>query len=456
MCGEREDKPQNFDKSLSFLDIEAVGKILNARNLCSLIFYIILFVLFTTFMIYEIYMTINNYLTSPISTSYKIVSKDTARLPQILLCHSNVVTRSFLNTNSSDFRKAENLRNLYFGENERFSVTVDDHLTAKDMQNLYQEMALSTSVFYLVCQMRTDAFHMIPCKNITKEVFDPNYGRCHIVDVGEMEQQTPAQGLLLILNIKGSEYPNETGSAITPTYHGLNVGFGQIIDPTNMNEFVLVRPGQYVRINLYESRLNFISVDSSYFQQLCSSTDDINFDFLAANYSSKACRLECRLKTIADACNCTLPYDSVYFKDGVLDKHPFCSPKRMTECGRKSIARNKDELSRCSAKCQMACTAKRYSYSVSGMPLHAAGFPFMPDNETTLNDLIYMQIAYPQLEYTLFDQSPSMQLDDVVSNVGGQVGLWLGLSMMAIIQVPLVLCSTALWWCYSKRQGSKN
>ncbi len=53
--------------------------------------------------------------------------------------------------------------------------------------------------------------------------------------------------------------------------------------------------------------------------------------------------------------------------------------------------------------------------------------------DMTDND-IFFNIFYPSLDYTVIDQIPKMDLYDFISNIGGNLSLFIGISFLSLIE----------------------
>ncbi len=56
-------------------------------------------------------------------------------------------------------------------------------------------------------------------------------------------------------------------------------------------------------------------------------------------------------------------------------------------------------------------------------------------NIDDLNDCVYFTIFYEKLSYTLIDQIPKTNALDLISNIGGNLGLFIGVSFLSFAEI---------------------
>jgi hypothetical protein len=55
-------------------------------------------------------------------------------------------------------------------------------------------------------------------------------------------------------------------------------------------------------------------------------------------------------------------------------------------------------------------------------------------SSSNINNLVAFNIFYPSLDYTVIDQIPKMDLFDFISNLGGNFGLFIGISFLSFAE----------------------
>lgn len=174
--------------------------------------------------------------------------------------------------------------------------------------------------------------------------------------------------------------------------------------------------------------------------------------FRAINKSNRAYRQKncfdlCYQQEVIRTCNCFL--SSLERLNGTNS----CSSIREFECSsnlwRVFVA--SDVNAACSKYCPLECDSMRYriTTSFSSYPNRLYAEAFFGNNsviavkyfngsfsyEQIKKSVVSVNVFYDELSYTLFSQQPKMQLFDLVSNIGGLLGLFLGASFLTLAEI---------------------
>jgi hypothetical protein len=103
---------------------------------------------------------------------------------------------------------------------------------------------------------------------------------------------------------------------------------------------------------------------------------------------------------------------------------------------------------KCLHECPIECDSIRYDISASFSKfevkpaieiIKAIKFKVNPifENLTSadLNDLVFASVFYNDLEYTSISQLPKMDFFDLISNIGGSLGLFIGISFLSFAEI---------------------
>ena len=146
---------------------------------------------------------------------------------------------------------------------------------------------------------------------------------------------------------------------------------------------------------------------------------------------------------IIGSCNC---YDLRYPK---LTNSTPCLIKEKILCAESAYAQFKNTSidSSCLSLCPLECDSIQYDLSIS-----SSNFPSRYAYDVYKSDLggltydqlkersIYLNIFYSNLNYLQISESPKTSLNDLMSNVGGTLGLYIGISFLSLIEIVEIVC----------------
>jgi hypothetical protein len=165
-------------------------------------------------------------------------------------------------------------------------------------------------------------------------------------------------------------------------------------------------------------------------------------------YKQKHCFDLCYQQEVIKSCNCYL--NSLEKLNGT---HP-CSTIKEIECSslvwKHFVA--SDISSACSKYCPLECDSMRFriTTSFSSYPNRLYAEKVFNANNSVIknkyfngsfnyeqikNSVLSINVYYDELGYTLISQQPKMQLFDLVSNIGGLLGLFLGASFLTLAEL---------------------
>ena len=142
-------------------------------------------------------------------------------------------------------------------------------------------------------------------------------------------------------------------------------------------------------------------------------------------------------------CNCYLTS---------LDEEPYYKCGNKNSCYEK-FNKNFKQTEKCSHLCPLECD--QYSYEIFHTPHKVTGtgkvnefndldyvYSFLPDFQTYENvskSYFLINAYYEDSKYILISQQPKIELFDLVSNLGGILGLFIGFSFISLLEIIEVL-----------------
>ncbi|EPB75392.1 Amiloride-sensitive sodium channel [Ancylostoma ceylanicum] len=129
------------------------------------------------------------------------------------------------------------------------------------------------------------------------------------------------------------------------------------------------------------------------------------------------CRSRCRMEMIRDMCKCTALSLSYLAKDD-LDKFPLCD---YTKC-EVDVQKGNYSDSECANRCFRDCRQIRYEidHEVQGRMVRP--------------DLTLINLNWGSFEYLTMEQQWKYSITAFIAALGGSIGMWLGLSILSLIQ----------------------
>ena len=173
------------------------------------------------------------------------------------------------------------------------------------------------------------------------------------------------------------------------------------------------------------------------------------FTKLNLNYRSLNCDNMCYQLKILKACGCidlNLKYDNL--KKVSVDR--FCNHEHNTSdsiCLANLFADNGKALNdECEADCPLECDSTSYtfsnSYSIfptdssySKLKKTSKYINFLHSVRNVEKELIKVNIYFDEMNYQYHGESPAMTVTDLLGNLGGTLGLFLGFSVLSTVEI---------------------
>ncbi|XP_078603158.1 acid-sensing ion channel 1B-like [Branchiostoma floridae x Branchiostoma japonicum] len=169
-------------------------------------------------------------------------------------------------------------------------------------------------------------------------------------------------------------------------------------------------------------------------------------------YTLPGCLLECRAKRV-ESCGCRPMY-----YPGTLD---YCSPLNLSSCVLPTLAtflQENNEFDACG--CTVPCEHTSYHTTVS-----YAGYPSPQAAsylETVFNvsrgyssvNIVLLDVYYHELRSTTLEQFKAVTQSGLISDVGGQLGFFIGVSVITLFEFfEYLVMKFLVFACYSKMES---
>ncbi|XP_046578813.1 amiloride-sensitive sodium channel subunit gamma-like [Haliotis rubra] len=435
-----------------------ISKLTDKNGILLKLMWLLLLLGATGMIVYQVFGLINQYKRRPVNTQTSIENTQLT-FPSVTMCNLNPVLNSeaskynmyhviervakYLNVPLSDFTNTDAAPS---SDNYNFSdvnFQTDDPLDESilefqlEMQSFsfdgLEEISQKFESFVISC-----TFGGVDCDNGNFTVtFDQDYGLCYTFP-SKSENQTqgnfifnagPLYGLKLILNVDQNEYlPFITTSA------GVRLQIHEFGSRPYMLEL-----GQSLSTG-FETQIGVKPVVYKRQPHPYGTCDD------SGKYESVLeCERNCLATLIEDSCGCTRQQQQEDDPD-------------LEMCGSKNIPCIKDiikEKQSGKIKCDVACrsTCRVYDFqkqvSMTRWPANhydpAIKFKvrkwaenFKTDvfnDENSRDNLLSINVYFSELSLQTIEEEPAYEFASLLSDFGGQLGLWMGISVLSICEV---------------------
>ncbi|XP_072040591.1 acid-sensing ion channel 1C-like isoform X3 [Amphiura filiformis] len=274
-----------------------------------------------------------------------------------------------------------------------------------------------------------------------------SYGNCYTFngDTPLLNDQPGAgNGLKLVIDIQQFEYSeSDTGNPEA----GLKILVHDQSDPPLMDSYGIALPPGFH---------SFVGVRKVEYDNLIPPHGKCNkskiLDYYEP-YTLSGCFIECRLQYIIQACNCKpVRYPGNF---------PVCSPYESTTCV-SQVLQDLTSGSNGSCDCTVPCHYEEFRTSVSyaTYPSVSAGVDtqskYGVDVDYQRENLVLVDVYYEELNFQLVNQTKAMTLPSLISDVGGNLGLFLGASLLTIGEVIDYIIYKLKSLCRSERNHRQS
>ena len=423
----------NFMKYIESTTAHGVVRIFTGKSITRRLFWLVIVLVAAGGCLYNISDRISFLVSAPTSTTISLSRRNNVAFPAVTVCNLNRFRLDALQErNLSGFiRSAFVLNELEDCEAALDNFTLSGAIDIPAVEVDYEELTNDTRT--VLEDFIVDCYFAGRKCNVT-EMFEPVFtslGICYTFNSGRMKELAVAsgtgqrQGLTLFVNVDQFRYSSPIDAGVKIAIHP------QSEPPLPDDQGIGIPTGRNAFISIRERR-----IEDKTGRNCNSKGETSGLNFLQreyTTYSESACLVDCMQTNIADNCDC-------------VAAHSFYSPDAseytsLHKCTLEDICCVMNELllpSNCT--CSAACSAITYESSVSYSYFPAEylsqllGHRFnfsptiFPTNFLVAN--VYFETLNVQSETTSFAYS----FIALLSDIGGQLGLFLGVSVISIME----------------------
>jgi len=240
---------------------------------------------------------------------------------------------------------------------------------------------------------------------------------------------------------------------VEQAFDGISVSGGMATKIALNREFKTMLPKPYSECLIDQGK---DTVHDSYLYNLIKSSP--------YDYTQKFCFEQCLQKLVIEECKCHYSkYESLFDAD-------WCTTSNQTTCSIVAYlniyGRNNYPKNVCLPQCPLECNSSQITSTTTSYELAGDVFEqFIRNNinlssdflntsittETVQKSVVRVFVYYESLSYTLSDESPQIDLVSLIANIGGNLGLFLGVSLFSVWEIVITL-----WEIYFYKKHRKS
>ena len=433
---------------------------------------------------YMVIETILNYLAYEVSTTSRTVFETPTLFPRVTICNANMFTseaslqllkmaNTIVQSDLSVF-DAQKMALLDLATTYDFIRSIilvgvgmasSKNFTDEQRQQLghdFKDILLSCTFNYQPCSVADFIW-----------TFDPTYGNCYVFNSGfnstghkvELRRSSVA-GSLFGLQIKYYAYYHENLTLFN-SYHGGTGALIRIDNSSYKTDHNLdgIRVSTGFQTNIAMQRAFKFTMPKPYSNCEVDENSDKTvgselYKLIAASqyeYTQQLCFEQCYQKQVIEDCNCTAGVFNSFFN--VETYQTFEAYKCCLNVFTDKYTTG-DYIQRvCVPQCPLECNSTEYkattsssrlpgelhvNYVKQNQQLSSDYVSKSIDGESVSKSILTANIFYDSLSFTHSSESPQMTLISLLANIGGHLGLFLGISLFSLGELVEVFMEIVL------------
>ena len=475
--------------------VRACLNICRSENLCIQAFSLAFVIIANAFAAFFIISTILAYFQFEVTTNTRTIFETPAPFPRVTICNNNQFQTEYAIHFLKEINQQVSPNIDIFDSNQTLNMTYKEkHIlyrkiikiaTARMNDDLNDEekkkLGHQFDDILVNCH-----FNFMNCSSADFSwTFDyNNYGNCYVFNSG--------------FNMTGHKIPKKY-SYISDISYGLRLelysGFHENLSLINSNYYqglgyiVRIENGTYLENNLdgikvssgFQTDINLnrgfdFYLEKPYSDCVLPNDHKKNFNsdlydlIFQSNYQYQRhlCKIQCIQKISIEMCNCTIPTLLSLFNSSI------CKTDFELKCTQMTLQNeyfsNISNINKCLSQCPLECNASSIGYSLSSLQIIADMYvDYVKDRPELKSDFVtkpivsdvikssftLINIFYDDLSYRLLTELPKMDAIALFGAVGGNMGLFLGVSLFTFGEL-ITLCLDLCFLIRNQKKTSYN
>ncbi|XP_059163582.1 amiloride-sensitive sodium channel subunit beta-like [Physella acuta] len=294
------------------------------------------------------------------------------------------------------------------------------------------------------------------------------YGNCYTLQYPEFvsRRSGPADGIELILYLETDEYIRgiSTGKGAHVVIHE------QETVPFPTEEGIAIVAGT-------QSIIGIRQVEISRMGEPYGRCTDVKVfkEKYGVKYTRMVCQKTCEQNLIRQSCGC---YDELQEEVNVILKNPLnlrpCRTRKDKKCAN-AIELKFGEASSAMCGCDSPCSEKKYDKTITLRQWPSPSFAILMReiickeregtqcvrlrNKTSTElsqEFIKLNVFFEDLNYEHLSEEADYELSQYISDIGGTIGLWVGLSLLGVVEVFKLLADVIIYLVGRLRKANRQ
>ncbi len=448
------------DDFIEYSTLHGINDLYRAKGCPLKVIWSVIFVTALGAAFYGCFAIVNAYVRSPVVVSYFVYGNESLKLPDIIVCPLNRFNKTYLVEHNLSDNLAQYLElsfpspMIFPAQRLKFTEIYKNMEVYEEEFNAFLDEMNQTFTEFIEKATDFDCNALIAEHNIEKiNEHGDKIGRMSCTEFPTFRISSGKCVRLPGQNQEAAGYGYGTRVTVTlprqffsPAVNQLPIN-GLVVKLATSDGFIdksdlmksaqgldtnlaFIPAGVYALISLKATRYEFINDPPRY--ECLTETGEA--------YSRVNCFDSCVTKPAEEKCGCS-PAASA------TPRKPICSAFQYWNCFFYEIIpimykRNNTRMNYCRKKCKPLCSYWQYTPTISYGTFPSPEFrTFVPDNDTweQLHNNIILEIFYEHLEYTTIKHFSSMAPDSFIAQLGGQISLWVGGSILTVVQLLVFL-----------------
>ncbi|KAK0423068.1 hypothetical protein QR680_007950 [Steinernema hermaphroditum] len=466
-----------------------VPRIASATSWPVRIFWIAVWVAMFSIAVYQVYLIFAKFLTFPI-TVQTLLQMKSQEFPVVTICNSNPYKERNLKS-GGEFRALDLLMNDYkiMNQNPGEPIPGADTYGINTMKTLYTKNERAQEAQILLANRVTEhlriqagytfnelikdcSFNDVPCGSADfQQVVDPIYGNCYAFNHNEsrmVHRSGMKSGLRVLIYVNLVQPPEFDKTQHLPTTQTIGARVrisGKGVDPAMESYGIPVATGTQTKIGLKLTEIKRMQRPYG----ICVEKDDRENFYPNHKYSLDVCLRSCSQRRIIAACGCAHP------RYGRPESQQTCGTDQLDCLFALRENRTWNPLKECN--CNPSCEEVQYDTTISlaRYPTAAHDIPvvdsswgasckdqygfFKGNVQSCLkyyhSNVAMLNVFFDTLNSELLQEEPAYPALSAAIELGGQCVLWLGISIISVIEMIGLIIVMVLYACAGRKQKVK-